>query len=64
VTVKATLLAPDLDDDDEEILVTVVEKNILVECSAAAPPAPVAPPAAPSAPAISPPATGDGGCLP
>jgi len=64
VTVKATLLLPDL-DDDEEILVPVVEKNILVECSAAAPPPPVAPPpVAPGAPAISPPRTGDGGYLP
>jgi hypothetical protein len=64
VTVKASLLLPDLDEDDEEILVPVVEKNILVECSAAAPSAPVAPPVAPSAPAISPPRTGDGGYLP
>jgi len=66
VTVKATLLAPDLDSHDEEILVPVIEKNILVECSAAAPVAPpVAPPVVPPVtPSVTPPRTGDGGYLP
>ena len=66
VTVKATLLLPDLDEDDEEILVPALEKSILVECSTSPSlPLPVAPPpVAGGAPSISPPRTGDGGYLP
>lgn len=73
VVVKATLMLPELEvndpldtEDDEAILVPAIEKTILVECAAPAPPAPPAPgpPAPAPPPVIQPPPTGSGGYLP